>query len=650
MRRTALVILGIAGGLVALILVGVAIAVATVDPTRFVAPLAERVKAETGRTLTVQGPVRFKLSLEPKVELPGVAFENAPWSKTHDMLTAKRIEAQVALLPLLSRRFEVTRFVLVEPVITLETDAGGRGNWELAPAAGSGPAQAAGASGPMSGTTFGIGNFEIDRGTLTYRNGATGKTTVAAIDRMSMHGHDLAKPVAIDFRGTIDDVPVALSGDLGPPSQWLAQQWPYPVALKGAVDGNDVKFTTKLAKAGTSTTLDDLAIAYGPLAATGRIRTIAEGPKTRYVIELTIPSLSLADLPGTVKSARAGAPPPVAAPAPSAAHWVIPDAPLTLPPLAGFDGEGTLSIGELKLRDGQRISGVTAQFAARDTRLDVTFGAESILGGSIRGQIGVDAARADAPGIRVKLDARDLDLPKLAAAADIKREIQGGKVRADIDITGRGFTPHRIASTLNGTILLVSGPATLGRAAAPGNSAASQVASAFDPLRNVEAATELKCAVVRLPVADGVARVDRSIAIETGKLVGSASGTIDFRDETLDLAVQPQLRQGVNVDVSQIASLVRVRGRFDKPSVGIDAAQTAQLIAKMAPLAAKGGGLAALGALLVAPAGDAGAPCTLALSGKAPPATSQPRTAEKQANEPRLPKDLGKALDQLLKR
>jgi hypothetical protein len=93
-----------------------------------------------------------------------------------------------------------------------------------------------------------------------------------------------------------------------------------------------------------------------------------------------------------------------------------------------------------------------------------------------------------------------------------------------------------------------------------------------------------------------------------------------------------------------------VRGRFDKPSVGIDAAQTAQLIAKMAPLAAKGGGLAALGALLVAPPGDAGAPCTLALSGKAPPATSQPRTAEKQANEPRLPKDLGKALDQLLKR
>src|SRR5881628_2297978 len=101
MRRIALIILGAATGVVALLLIGVAIAVATVDPNRFVAPLAARVKAETGRNLNVQGPVDFKLSLEPKVVLPNVAFDNAPWSKMPQMVTAKRIEAQFALLPLL---------------------------------------------------------------------------------------------------------------------------------------------------------------------------------------------------------------------------------------------------------------------------------------------------------------------------------------------------------------------------------------------------------------------------------------------------------------------------------------------------------------------------------------------------------------------
>ena len=129
MPRAVWIILGVAGGLVALLLIGVATVVATVDPNRFVAPLAERVKAETGRTLKVQGPVDIKVSLEPKVVLPNVALENAPWSKPRDMLTAGRVEAQIALLPLLSRRFEVIEFTLIDPVITLETD--GRCNSQL---------------------------------------------------------------------------------------------------------------------------------------------------------------------------------------------------------------------------------------------------------------------------------------------------------------------------------------------------------------------------------------------------------------------------------------------------------------------------------------------------------------------------------------
>ena len=115
----------------------------------------------------------------------------------------------------------------------------------------------------------------------------------------------------------------------------------------------------------------------------------------------------------------------------------------------------------------------------------------------------------------------------------------------------------------------------------------SQLAGALDPLQSVDAATELRCAVFRLPLSDGIARVDRSIAAETGKIAASASGTLNFRDETLDLSVQPQIRQGVKIDVSQFASLVRIRGRFDKPAVAIDAAQSAQMIAKLGVLGAK---------------------------------------------------------------
>src|SRR2546421_7996074 len=107
MRRTALIILAVAGGITALVLIAVAIAVATVDLHTLIGPVQARVKAATGRDLAINGPIDLKLSLEPKVVFSDVTFSNAAGSKVADMVRAKRIEAQVALLPLLSRRFEV---------------------------------------------------------------------------------------------------------------------------------------------------------------------------------------------------------------------------------------------------------------------------------------------------------------------------------------------------------------------------------------------------------------------------------------------------------------------------------------------------------------------------------------------------------------
>ena len=642
MPRAVWIILGVAGALVALLLIGVAVVVATVDPNRFVAPLAERVKAATGRNLTVHGPVDFKVSLEPKIVLDEVTFDNAPWSKTGQMLVAKRIEAQIALLPLLSRRFEIVQFKLVEPVIALETDASGRGNWEFGPSATNAPnAPSAAASATQA---FGVANFEIEHGTLTFRNGTTGKVTNASIERMTLHARDMQAPVAVDFRGKVDDVPVALSGDLGPPDKWLRQQWPYPVALKGEIDGNSAKVTTKIAKAGTTTTLDDLALGYGPLAATGRVRVISQGATTRYAVDLDVPSLSLGDLPGK-RGLQQGA---VGGDSKPATRWLISDAPLPLAPLAELDSEGSIAVGELRLRDGERLQRIVMQFTTHGGGVDARFTVASILGGSLRGSLAIDARRSDAPTMHLKFDSQDLDLPALAAAAGIKRDIKGGKVRASVDVGGRGATLHRVASTMSGTILFVSGPASLGRSAIQGESAIAVLAGALDPLRSVDAATELRCAVFRLPLADGVAHVDQSIAIETGRLAASASGTLDFRDETLDLSVRPQIREGAKIDASQFASLVRVRGRFDRPAVAIDAAQSAVTIAKLGALGAAGGGLAVLGGALLGSTGGSSDLCAVAMGGRSAQKPEPARKGSEPSADPT--KDVGKALGKLLGR
>src|SRR5439155_7624938 len=165
MRRTALIILAVAGGITALILIAAAIAVATVDLHTLIGPVQARIKGATGRDLAISGPIDLKLSLEPKIVFNDVTFGNAAGSQIAEMVRAKRIEAHVALLPLLSRRFEVVEVTLTDPVIVLETDALGRANWDF----GSQSTTAAGTPGAATHSAapaaFCAGKLSADYGT-----------------------------------------------------------------------------------------------------------------------------------------------------------------------------------------------------------------------------------------------------------------------------------------------------------------------------------------------------------------------------------------------------------------------------------------------------------------------------------------------------
>src|SRR6185436_10627790 len=122
-------------------------------------------------------------------------------------------------------------------------------------------------------------------------------------------------------------------------------------------------------------------------------------------------------------------------------------------------------------------------------------------------------------------------------------------------------------------------------------------------------------AVIRLPLAGGVAQVDRSIAFETREIDATMSGTLDFRNETLDLSIRPRVRQGVRIEIPQIAQLVRFRGPFTGPKVTIDAVASATVIARIGA-AVSTGGLSVLGETLIATGAQGAGACSVALGGK----------------------------------
>jgi uncharacterized protein involved in outer membrane biogenesis len=641
MRRTALIVLAAVAGLVALILVAVAIAVATVDLHTLIGPVQARVKSSTGRDLAINGPIDLKLSLEPKIVLADVTLSNAAGSKIPDMVRAKRVDVQVALLPLLSRRFEVVELTLTDPVIVLETDAQGRANWDFGSSSTVSTAAPPTPAPSAAMGAFGLGNFLVDNGTLMYVDGTSGKTTRVIIDHLAVHARRGDAPVEAEFRGKIDDFALTLTGNFGPIDALRARRWPYPIAAKGTFDEKAAAITTKLAVQGDTIQFDDLDLTFGSFKAKGKVSVDSAGARKRYAFQLTTPAIVLADVP----IPAAHVPAATSARPASNAHRFFSDEPLALDVLKSFDADGQLSMAAVTLKNGVKLADVDISLTLREGKLDVAKWQANALGGTLSGKLLLDATHAEAPALATKLAGRNLDLAAILAAVGQRRQTRGGATTIDVDIAARGVSPHAWASSASGTVIASVGPTTLVNTKLDLDNALDQLAQAVNPFRERDPSTELQCAVVRLPLKDGIARIDRSIAIDSNKFSASASGTLDFRNETLDLALHPRIKQGIPIDIPQVAQLVRFTGPFAHPGVSVDAVASAATVAKIG--AAIGtGGLSMIGTALIERASDNENVCDIA-AGRAKPAAAASGAAPKSSPAAEVPQDIGKALGKL---
>ena len=633
----------VVAGLAVLAAAGIAVVVATFDANALVEPLQARVKAATGRELSIRGGVRVAWSLEPRIVLADVALANAPWGAAKEMLSAQRLELELALLPLLSRRVEMKELRLVGPVFALETDGKGRRNWDFgrAPAAGSGTPGA----GADAATAFVIGNVAITNGRLTYRDDAGGGVTEVALERLAARARDASSPIAVELRGTVDGIAVAVAGTLGPADALLQRRWPYPVDLKGEIAGQKTALATRINASGTRYALDDLAFSIGGSAVTGSFVVETGGARPRLAFDLAGPAIALNALPVPLAAAKSAA----ASPAAAGGSRVIPDAPVDFAPLRAVDARGALRLDRLTLPDGRTFDGLRAQIALDGGRLAVTDFTVAALGGTVAGHVTIDAAKPDTPGLAVELTGRGLALGEILAAAGQRRDVRGGRTDVDVSLKATGVSPHAWAASATGSVRAVVGPATLVNTKLDLDSAFDRLAQAANPFRTSDPSTELVCAVVRLPLTNGVARVDRSIAMETQKLGISASGTVDFRNETLDFTFQPKVRKGIAIDLASVADLVRLSGPFAHPAVSVDPMGSAKAIASIGAAVGTGGLSMVAQSLFSWADGKGPGPCQIALGATAPAAASATSPGAADPVKPLLD-DVGRAVGKLLGR
>ena len=223
----------LAAGL-ALIAAAVAIGVAAhVLVPRLVANLAAAVKADTGRELSV-GEVGVTLLPLPAVMLRQVRFANATWGSQPWLAQADRVEVRIDVTALLSHRLHIREIVLDGASVLFETNAEGNGNWVLAAAAAA-PTPAtptpAAARAPAWLDTTELDELTSRGLSLSYRDGASGKTQSLRLDAFELAASSASQPMRVRAEGAIGTAKVTAAGTVGALASLIANAPAYPVAL-----------------------------------------------------------------------------------------------------------------------------------------------------------------------------------------------------------------------------------------------------------------------------------------------------------------------------------------------------------------------------------------------------------------------------------
>lgn len=221
--------------LVVLVVAGGAIFALSFNPNSLKPRIIAAVKQETGRELTLQGPIRLGLSLQPTLVVQDVSFANPPGFSRPQMATLGELHLELALIPLLHGRVEIDQLDLVRPDIMLETDQQGRGNWQFTRPTSS-PAPQSNASEPprdKTPTKISVAEVRIEDGTVTWRDDKTGQTTAFGVGNLKASTASPDANLHLSATVTYNGTPLAVAGDVGPLArlQVATQAAPWPVRL-----------------------------------------------------------------------------------------------------------------------------------------------------------------------------------------------------------------------------------------------------------------------------------------------------------------------------------------------------------------------------------------------------------------------------------
>ncbi len=601
--------------IVALVVVAVAI-LYSIDVNSYRDEITAEFKKATGRDLTIGGEIDLSISLSPAVVVEEVAIANAEWGSRSQMVTLKRAEAQVELIPIITGDIRVTKLILVEPDILFETNADGVPNWQFAPPASDKPAPstAAGEAKPSKSDAAEeaeapkipiFDHVEIRQGSLTYRNGQTGEKMQLDLTEVVAKAQSFTAPLTIDARGAWNQAPFSVSGSIESlPS--LGSGRPFKLVVEAEAFGFNAKVAGAITEPGKRAGLDLQVVIGGanlsslaPIAGPGlpKLGPINLNANVRGGVEsLQIDNIKLAlatsDLFGNAAISQNGLRPRITGtlaatkidltallPKPSASAGsagaannvasaaarpgrVFPSDPLPLAGLTAVDLDLNLDIGHL-ITPWFAVDAVKAGVKLDGGALKVKPLSASVAASQIDGELDFDASRATA-SLELAIHAPDLDLGGLLKQAGVT-DLFEGRAKLSADLAGNGRSVAALMAGLSGEIKLLAEDGRLKTqvfdAAIGGASAV--LGTLFSGRKQW---TVVNCLASSIDIKNGFA-TSRATLIDTEYATVIVEGSVNLASEALDLIVEPRAKSAT----LNVAVPVHVKGTLAEPSFEPDA-------------------------------------------------------------------------------
>ncbi|NCF69895.1 MAG: AsmA family protein [Chloroflexi bacterium] len=619
--------MGIAAVLLIAIIVAAYLILSTYDYNKFKPRIAKVVEDATGRKLTLAGDIDLEVGLSPTLVVEDVSFQNATWGSRPELAKLKRLEIQIALLPLILKRIAVKKIILVSPDILIETDSSGKSNLDFETEEG-GESQEPKDKKNARFPRVALLQALLENSRITFKDGTSARTYVLTGQTLRSTSKDYDSPLRVEFKGAYNDIPLEFEGTLGP-IHALAdskQAWPLDLTIKTAgttvsVDGSvrdvmnlkdvnlalhlegrsipeiarlapmsdvpDVgpfKIGLGLSDAAPETyKISNLKVAFGDSDLGGSAELSLAQKRPKFTATLSSQNLDLR--PVLSQTELISGPREPVGKSKKKQDKILPTDHLPLDALKYADARLTFN-AKAFLLPRLAINDLTFNMVLDEGHLMVERLEATIGGGTLDAQIDLNVQGKEA-ALQAELKINQLDLDRMLKKLGLE-DVAEGEVEIQVDVKSQGNSVAAIMAGLNGKSSFIIGQGQIYNKYIHvlGSIFSQTLPRLLNPFLEATEYTQTNCIVSGFAVKDGLAR-STALMFDSEDMTVLSEGEVNFTTEELDFSIKPVPKEGArkkkikrSISLSTLAKQFRLSGTLANPSIEVDSRRASKTFGK----------------------------------------------------------------------